>query len=306
MRPAPLVALLALLVPAAPGSAGEGSTDCLAAFVASAGDGRRIRCVDGDPACDSDPTPGVCRFEVSVCLNAPDPERPRCAPRDLEAYDVANVQPDTDPRHDFEFETLQNAVDLLGFPVAFDETELCAGPVAMNLPLAVRVQRGGARYRAFAKTLRGAALGPGGPLDVDGLPMKCVPARGADPCDGIVSTLDQLERHVFTGCTRDTCHNAPGNGHSLALVPGQAYANLVGVAPDNAAAAAAGKLRVDPGRPDRSFLLDKLRGTLAPAEGLRMPRELPKLPAKQIALVEAWIAAGAPAVGYVGGLGCEP
>ena len=137
--------------------------------------------------------------------------------------------------------------------------------------------------------------------------MKCLPAKGSDPCEGVTSTLDQIERHVFTGCTRDTCHNAPGGGHTLTLLPGEAYANLVGVTPNSGVAAAAGKLRVDPGSPDTSFLLDKLRGTLVAGEGARMPRDLPKLPPeKKIQLIEAWIAAGAPATGFVDGIGCRP
>ena len=108
------LALVALLAAPGPAGAGERAADCLAAFAASASDGRRIRCVDGDPACDTDPTPGVCRFEVSVCLNVPDPEL-RCAPQELEHFEVENVQPDTDPHHDFEFGALQTAVTASGF-----------------------------------------------------------------------------------------------------------------------------------------------------------------------------------------------
>ena len=67
----------------------------------------------------------------------------------------------------------------------------------------------------------------------------------------------------------------------------------------------AGKLRVDPGNPGNSFILDKLRGDLLENEGERMPRGLPKIPAREIALVEAWIAAGAPATGFVDGIGCQ-
>jgi hypothetical protein len=305
MAPAPLLVLLALLASAPAARAGERATECLAAFAPSAGDARRIRCVDGDPACDADPTPGVCRFDVAVCLNVADPQL-RCTPQDLERYDVENVQPDTDPRHDFQFETLQTAVNVLGFPIGAAETDVCTGPVAMVLPLEVRVRRRGARYRSFAKTLRADTYGPADPLDHDELPMKCLPAEGADPCAGVTSTLDQLERHVFTGCTRDTCHNAPGGGHTLTLLPGQAFENLVGVTPSNGIAAAAGKLRVDPSNPDNSFLLHKLRGTLGPGEGARMPRDLPKLPAKKLELVAAWIEAGAPATGFAPGVGCQP
>jgi hypothetical protein len=54
---------------------------------------------------------------------------------------------------------------------------------------------------------------------------------------------------------------------SLDLRPDAAYAELVG-AP---AEARRGWLRVSPGQPDASFLLDKLRGTLGAGEGKPMP-----------------------------------
>lgn len=48
-------------------------------------DGRRLRCRDG-AACDSDPTPGVCGFDVVLCLANEDAARPACtsfAPREV-------------------------------------------------------------------------------------------------------------------------------------------------------------------------------------------------------------------------------
>lgn len=302
-----LSALLCLPAAAQVRGGGPKASDCLAEFTAAAAaDGRRIRCVDGDASCDADPTPGVCRFDVGVCLNALDPLLPGCTPRDLELYLVENVQPDTDPRHDFEFEALQTAVNTLGFPVGAGETDLCTGPVAMLLPLEVKVRSDGARWKKFAKKLRAEATGPGGASDADVLPMTCLPAEGADACADVTSTFDQIERHVFPTCARDTCHNASQSDHTLTLLPGQAYADLVGVAPDNLVARNDGQLRVDPGDPAQSFLLAKLRGDLAFGEGARMPRDLPKLSAKKIRLVEAWIEAGAPAAGFVAGIGCQP
>jgi len=58
---------------------GSGKTDCLAEFdgVPSA----RVRCTDGDPACDSDGVVnGACRFAVTTCLNVTDARLPRCQP----------------------------------------------------------------------------------------------------------------------------------------------------------------------------------------------------------------------------------
>jgi hypothetical protein len=197
-------------------------------------------------------------------------------------------------------------VSSVGLPVAADELDECVGPVSMVLPLEVRIRKGGARYAKSKQKLHSTVVGPEGARDEDKLPLQCLPAPGSDPCAGATSTLDHLERHVFAPtCSRDTCHSGPQTEHSLSLLPGESYAFLVGVQPDNLPARMAGKLRVDPGDPENSFLLDKLRGTLAPDEGERMPRALAKLPAREIALVEAWIAAGAPAAGVVPELGCQ-
>lgn len=78
----------------------------------------------------------------------------------------------------------------------------------------------------------------------------------------------------------------------------------LGVPPTNLAAQTAGKLRVDPGNPANSFILDKLNGTLLPGEGDRMPLQLKRLPDNAIQLVEEWVAAGAPETGFVAPSGC--
>jgi hypothetical protein len=311
MPRAPLLAAAlacALAGATGPVRAGDARSDCLFAFDAASLPAKgkpRIRCVDGDPACDAEPAPGVCRFEVGVCLDRSDPSG-RCAPRDLDSFEIENVQPDSDARHDFEFQTLQDVVTSLGLPHDGADTDTCLGPVSMLLPLDVRFRKGGARYRKFKKTLRGTVQGPEAARDDDALPMRCLPAKGANPCSEVTSTLEELERYVFAPtCSRDTCHNGPQADHTLSLLVGEAYANLVGVQPDNVTARRAGKLRVDPGNPANSFLLDKLRGTLDPDEGERMPRGLKKIPSREIALVEGWIAAGAPPTGFVPGLGCQ-
>ena len=55
---------------------------------------------------------------------------------------------------------------------------------------------------------------------------------------------------------------------------------------------AAGQPMVDPGHPENSFLLMKLRGPAA-AYGLQMPAYSPPLTDAQIDTIEAWIASGA-------------
>jgi sugar lactone lactonase YvrE len=53
---------------------GPPAADCLLeTYIAGprSGQGTTVACKDGDPACDSDPTPGVCGFRVAWCLNEP-------------------------------------------------------------------------------------------------------------------------------------------------------------------------------------------------------------------------------------------
>ena len=61
---------------------GSTVTDCLLEFDGLTPDrpgDRVISCLDGDPACDMDPEPGVCGFDVRACLNNADPSLPRCS-----------------------------------------------------------------------------------------------------------------------------------------------------------------------------------------------------------------------------------
>ncbi len=115
-------------------------------------------------------------------------------------------------------------------------------------------------------------------------------------------TLHTIEDRIFSerGCAVAACHGVAQAGR-LDLRPGAVFASLVGVAADNAAARATGRLRVRPGDVAGSFLSAKLHGALAPGEGSRMPLTGDPLSAVEIALVDAWIAAGAPESGAVAG-----
>jgi hypothetical protein len=116
------------------------------------------------------------------------------------------------------------------------------------------------------------------------------------------STFHTIEDRIFSerGCAVSTCHGADAAG-GLDLRPGIAFASLVGVTPDNAAARAKGLQRVKPGDVVGSFLSAKLRGTLAADEGDPMPSGDDPVPAVAVDLIDAWIAAGAPQSGHVEG-----
>jgi len=309
-----LVWLLVAGVPAFAATPGGGSplTDCLAEFAGTPANRpatrpRDIRCVDGDATCDDDPAPGVCGFHVGVCLNVTDPAFPACAPADLEEYAVENEQPDTNPRHDFDLQGLEDELTVLTLPVAASQQNVCTANVPMRVYLPVRFQRGGAAWRRGKKTIRSTLGGASSAtVDQDKMKLICLPAEGASPCDGVGSTFDQIQRTIFTptSCARSTCHNVAQEPHDMSLSPGEAWGYLVGVPPANLTARSAGKLRVDPGNPANSFILDKLHGTLVPGEGEPMPFGLKHLPDGAIQLVTEWIAAGAPATGFVAPSGC--
>jgi hypothetical protein len=75
----------------------------------------------------------------------------------------------------------------------------------------------------------------------------------------------------------------------LRLDAASSYAMLVSVA----SAEVPGTLRVNPGNPNSSYIVQKLEGTAA--VGARMPFGGPYLTQDRIDLVRSWIAAGAPA-----------
>lgn len=81
--------LVALVLATSPSEAeiliggGKPAADCYGTLdVRGAADLRRVTCVDGDPACDTDgQCQGSCTFDVAVCLNQPNVES--CAPQPL-------------------------------------------------------------------------------------------------------------------------------------------------------------------------------------------------------------------------------
>lgn len=101
----------------------------------------------------------------------------------------------------------------------------------------------------------------------------------------------QVQAQILTpACV--ACHTDEGRtpAGSLNLKPGSAYASLVSIA----SSGKAGAVRVIPGNPSGSYLIQKLEG--APdIVGLRMPRNGPPfLTDAQVALIRQWIQNGAP------------
>ena len=103
-------------------------------------------------------------------------------------------------------------------------------------------------------------------------------------------TLTMIQTQIFDpGCV--SCHTdvgrTPAGGSNLRA--GSSFAGLVNVA----STGLAGATRVIPGNPNGSYLVQKLEGAAGIA-GVRMPRNGPPfLTEAQVAMIRAWITAGA-------------
>jgi hypothetical protein len=130
-----------------------------------------------------------------------------------------------------------------------------------------------------AVTLGGCA-GDGSGLDANGRPLPPAPLPNTD--------FQEIQDTVFTPIC-SVCHAGANAPQGLRLDAGNSYALLVNVA----SAEVPGTLRVNPGNPNASYLVQKIEGTAA--VGVRMPANGPPyLPQDRIDLVRRWIAAGAP------------
>lgn len=122
-----------------------------------------------------------------------------------------------------------------------------------------------------------------------------------------VLTFAEIQSTIFTpSCAVQFCHQSAALPFAVSpdLSEDAAFSSLVGVRPDNSAAASAGLLRVRRFEPESSFLLIKLcrpqHGQelcpvpLIPAYGSPMPLVGAPLSSEQIGQLRAWILRGAP------------
>ena len=142
--------------------------------------------------------------------------------------------------------------------------------------------------RAWMMVLGACWLGGCDPAQVGGTPGQVAeedPLAVSDPA--LPGSLDHLHRTVVV----KSCAGQPGLCHAGQFDPNLStpalfYANLVerpGLEHDK-------QLRVKPGDPDHSLIIDKLRNR---GVGTQMPLGAKPLPDDQIALFEDWIRSGA-------------
>jgi hypothetical protein len=126
--------------------------------------------------------------------------------------------------------------------------------------------------------LAGGCAGNGDGLDANGRPIGSQPP----PTDDFSQIQDTVFTPICTGC-----HAGASAPVGLRLDEGNSYALLVNVASSEVPSL----LRVDPGDPENSYLVQKIEGRAA--VGGRMPLGGPQLPQESIDLVKRWIATGA-------------
>ena len=112
------------------------------------------------------------------------------------------------------------------------------------------------------------------------------PAPAAPTMD---PTLASIQAQVFTPtCAISGCHAGGTAPHGLDLTAGNSFGNLVNVASGEIPAL----MRVAPGDPDNSYIVQKIEGTAA--AGGRMPANGPPyLSIETIAAIRQWITDGA-------------
>jgi hypothetical protein len=130
-------------------------------------------------------------------------------------------------------------------------------------------------------TLVSCTAGNGEGLDQNGNPLTGDTSAASD--------FQEIQDTIFTPiCTN--CHLGANAPQGLHLDAANSYALLVNVASKEVP----GLMRVNPGNPDASYIVQKIEGTAA--QGARMPFGGPYLTQDRIDLVRRWIAAGAPNV----------
>ena len=141
------------------------------------------------------------------------------------------------------------------------------------------------------RALEATALGLLIPVLLAGCGTVKSPTEPAPAAGGTALTFTQIQQQIFTPtCAKSGCHAASTASEGLILDAGRSYALLVG----HPASEASALDRVQPGSPDSSYLILKLRGDPS-ISGLRMPQDGPPfLTAAQIDGIAGWIRAGAP------------
>jgi len=132
-----------------------------------------------------------------------------------------------------------------------------------------------------------ACAGNGQGLDANGRPL--VP--GGSPSMALSADFESLQENIFTPIC-SVCHVGGSAPQGLRLDAANSYNLLVGVPSTEVPSI----LRVKPGDPDNSYIIQKLEGHAAVGKQMPFgcPTTQPCLPTSTIAFVRQWITNGAP------------
>jgi hypothetical protein len=144
---------------------------------------KKIECLDNDPSCDNDLTPGQCTFKVGACVNVTDPRLPQCTPTDVASFDLKKPSvKDTLKPHKNRF-TRQNrrALDLgLSTLVPTATGDACTSEESFVVPL----RQIGANLKKGKDRVYVKLYDTSGGRDLDQLKLICLPnpATATIPC----------------------------------------------------------------------------------------------------------------------------
>jgi hypothetical protein len=131
-------------------------------------------------------------------------------------------------------------------------------------------------------TLLAGCAGSGEGLDNNGRPIGS--EGGGGP---LTATFQSIQDNVFTPIC-SVCHAGGAAPQGLRLDAANSYAMIV----DIPSVEVPSLLRISPGNPDASYLVQKIEGHAA--VGAQMPFGGPPLPAATIATIRQWVSDGAP------------
>jgi hypothetical protein len=108
---------------------------------------------------------------------------------------------------------------------------------------------------------------------------------------GAALPFSRIQAEIFTPtCAKAGCHAANSASGGLVLEAGRAYGEIV----NRPSTEQSGLRRIEPGDPERSYLIKKLRGD-PDITGSQMPQDRPgSLPREQLDGLIAWVRAGVP------------
>ncbi len=152
--------------------------------------------------------------------------------------------------------------------------------------------RNGASVLALSVALLGGCAGNGEGLDQNGRPL----APGGGSNGPLTADFASIQFHILTPiCT--ACHAGGAAPQGLRLDSTNSYSLLVGIPSTEVSST----LRVKPGDPNNSYIIQKLEGHAA--VGAQMPFGGPYLEQATIDIVRQWIADGALPAASAAGVG---